>query len=273
MIEKQGVRFDETSVFGEDRLFNYCFLQGCGKVITSTFIMLKYIQRNTQSMSSRHIPGYFDNIIMLHKAKMDCFLSLSKGTTAEEKRAFKAYDVSREIELTIGRFMDHPEEIEENLPKINQYIFGGPYDMDIPVDILIVAGSGNCGYKVEKALEIGKKNPGVRYIVSGGNPHISGNKTEAEFMAEYLKSNGVTEKDIFLENRAQNTRQNLEFSAGIVKSLRCGTENNNGRTGIITGGFHIPRTRMIAENMLAFSGEPLCYFPAYGPHTGLDNWY
>ena len=59
----KGVRFDETSVFGEDRLFNYCFLQGCGKVITSTFIMLKYIQRNTQSMSSRHIPGYFDNIM------------------------------------------------------------------------------------------------------------------------------------------------------------------------------------------------------------------
>ena len=78
-------------------------------------------------MSSRHIPGYFDNIMMLHRAKMDCFLSLSKGTTAEEKRSFKAYDVSREIELTIGRFMDHPEEIEENLPKINQYIFGGPY--------------------------------------------------------------------------------------------------------------------------------------------------
>ena len=273
VIEKQGVRFDETSVFGEDRLFNYCFLQGCGKVITSTFIMLKYIQRNTQSMSSRHIPGYFDYIIMLHKAKMDCFLSLSKGTTAEEKRAFKAYDVSRGIELTIGRFMDHPEEIEENLPKINQYIFGGPYDMDIPVDILIVAGSGNCGYKVEKTLEIGKENPGVRYIVSGGNPHMSGNKTEAEFMAEYLKSNGVPEKDIFLENRAQNTRQNLEFSAGIVKSLRYGTENNNGRTGIVTGGFHIPGTRMIAENMPAFSGEPLCYFPAYGTHTGLDNWY
>ena len=92
-------------------------------------------------------------------------------------------------------------------------------------------------------------------------------------MAEYLKSNGVPEKDIFLENYAQYTRQNLEFSAGIVKRLRYGTESNNGRTGIITGGFHIPRTRMIAENILAFSGEPLCYFPAYGTHTGLDNWY
>lgn len=127
VIEKQGVRFDEKTVFGEDRLFNYHFLRGCGKVITSAFILLKYIQRNMQSMSSRHIPGYFDNIMMLHRAKMDCFLSLSKGTTAEEKRSFKVYDVSREIELTIGRFMDHPEEIEENLPKINQYIFGGPY--------------------------------------------------------------------------------------------------------------------------------------------------
>ena len=81
---------------------------------------------------------------------MNCFLSLSKGTTSDEKRDFRAYDVSREVELTIERFKDHPEEVEENLPKINQLIFGGPYDMDIPVDILIVLGSSNCEYRVKK---------------------------------------------------------------------------------------------------------------------------
>ena len=144
VIEKQGVRFDETSVFGEDRLFNYSFLKGCKTVISSHFIMLNYIQRSTQSLSGRHIPGYFDNIKRLHKTKMDCFLSLSKGTTEEEKREFMAYDICKEIDLTLIRFDDHPEEIEENLPKINQLIFGGPYDPDTPVDILIVLGSGSC---------------------------------------------------------------------------------------------------------------------------------
>ena len=272
VIEKQGVRFDEASVFGEDRLFNYNFLKGCKTVISSHFIMLEYIQRSTQSMSSRHISGYFDNIIRLHKAKMDCFLSLSKGTTEEEKREFRSYDISREVELTINRFEEHPEEKEENLPKVNQLIFGGPYNQDTPVDILIVLGSGNCEYRVKKALEIGQKNPGMRYIVSGGNPHLSGTKTEAEFMAEYLKTHGVPKKDIFLENRAQFTRQNLEFSAGIVKRLRGFTESKR-NIGIVTGGFHVRRTQMIAENIRAFSGESLCYFPAYGPHTGLDNWY
>ena len=36
------------------------------------------------------------------------------------------------------------------------------------VDLLMVLGSRNCGYKIEKALETGRRNPGARYIVSGG---------------------------------------------------------------------------------------------------------
>ena len=272
VIRKQRVCFDESSAFGEDRLFNFHFLEGCGMVVSSVSIMLKYIQRSADSLSGQHIPGYFDIIKKLHKAKMNCFLSLSKGTTSDEKRDFRAYDVSREVELTIERFKDHPEEVEENLPKINQLIFGGPYDMDIPVDILIVLGSSNCEYRVKKALELGRKNPGMQYIVSGGNPHLSGDKTEAEFMAEYLRMHGVPEKEIFLENRAQFTYQNLEFSAGIVKRIRSDTGLKR-NVGIVTAGFHLRRTRMLAESMCAYSGESLYYFPTYGPHTALDHWY
>ncbi len=54
----------------------------------------------------------------LHEAKMKCFLPLSKGTTEEEKKDFAAYDIETEIIKTTDRFADHPEEIEENAPKI-----------------------------------------------------------------------------------------------------------------------------------------------------------
>jgi hypothetical protein len=45
---------------------------------------------------------------------MDCFLSLSTGTTDEEKRDFIAYDILREVEKTLDRFELHPEEKAEN---------------------------------------------------------------------------------------------------------------------------------------------------------------
>lgn len=53
---------------------------------------------------------------------MDCFFRLSAGTTAEERRAFENYDISREIEKTIARFSEHPEEGAENLAAIRRFL-------------------------------------------------------------------------------------------------------------------------------------------------------
>ena len=97
IIDRFKLRFDEKLIFGEDRLFNYAFLKKCGSIVTSSQIMLNYIQRSALSMSSRPIHGYYDIIRYLHEMKMDCFLSLSKGTSQAEKLDFLAYDVSREI--------------------------------------------------------------------------------------------------------------------------------------------------------------------------------
>lgn len=118
ILEEHRLRFREDIAFGEDRLFNYEYLPHCSKVITSSLISLRYIQRSDQSMSTRHVPNYFDTVMMLHDKKMECFLGLSKGTDREERKDFEAYDLSKEIERTIERFKDHPEEKEENLPKI-----------------------------------------------------------------------------------------------------------------------------------------------------------
>ena len=229
-------------------------------------------------MSSRHIPGYFDCVMHLHKEKMDCFLELAETATPEEKNEFEAYDVSREVEATINRFAEHPEEKEENLPLINQLIFGGPYDMNEPVDVLIVLGSRNCGYKAEQAFEIGRNNPNIKYIVSGGNPHKDGLLTEAKFMADYLRSRGVAEEQIYLENRARYTKQNLLFSNGIVHELdneskAKGYGHSPFKVGIVTAGFHIKRTQILAAEVGAFEGESVYYFPAYGPTTHIDTWF
>ena len=274
VIEEQYLRFDESMSFGEDRMFNFRFLSCCrGRILTSALIMFHYIQRSVGSMSSKHIPGYFSCVSRLHKAKMDCILPLSTGTTEEEKLDFIAYDVSREIERTLARFEEHPEEKEENLPAINRIVFGGSDDSDEPLDIIVVLGSRLCEYKIRHAWEIGQRHPGVLYIVSGGNPSAYDGMTEAEFMSSWLMEHGVSLSDICLENRSTFTGQNLEFSVSIIRALRAETGKALSGIGILTGGFHIPRTKLLAAQVTALAGEDLHWRAAYGPHTHPENWF
>ena len=274
VIEEQYLRFDEGMSFGEDRMFNFRFLSCCrGRILTSALIMFHYIQRSVGSMSSKHIPGYFSCVSSLHEAKMDCILPLSTGTTEEEKLDFIAYDVSREIERTLARFEEHPEEKEENLPAINRIVFGGSDDSDEPLDIIVVLGSRLCEYKIRHAWEIGQRHPGVLYIVSGGNPSAYDGMTEAEFMSSWLMEHGVSLSDICLENRSTFTGQNLEFSVSIIRALRAETGKALSGIGILTGGFHIPRTKLLAAQVTALAGEDLHWLAAYGPHTHPENWF
>ena len=218
VIEEYHLGFAENMDFGEDRMFNFRSLSCCrGRVLTSSHVMLHYIQRSTDSMSSKHVPRYFSCVSRLHEAKMDCFLPLSTGTRKEEKLDFIAYNISREVEKTLARFELHPGEKTDNLPEINRLVFGESDDSEGQLDILVILGSSRCEYKIRRAWEIGQRHPGLLYIVSGGNPSSYGGMTEAEFMASWLAEHGVSASDICLENRSIFTRQNLEFSA-----LACG---------------------------------------------------
>ena len=123
VIEKLSLNFQETLSFGEDRLFNYRFLTGCRAVCTSSLIMLHYIQRSKDSMSTKSIPHYFETVKELHSAKIKTFLSLSQGTNDEERRVFCARDLGNEIMQTVDRFTKYPMEEKENLPLVNSFLF------------------------------------------------------------------------------------------------------------------------------------------------------
>lgn len=272
LLIDHDIRYDESCTFGEDRLFNYAYLNVCQTIMTSSIVKHIYLQRSLTSLSTRYVPRFFERSMELHEAKTACFLSLSKGTTEKERATFVAYDLSREVENTIDRFSYRLEEKAENLPSVNRLVFGGPWDEDAAVDLLLVLGSRNCGYKIEKALEIGRRNPGARYIVSGGNPYIDTEATEAEFMLDYLVKNGVDSADISIEDQALCTVDNLVNSLVFIEELQKEYARPL-RIGIVTGGFHIPRTKQIAESIEAYRRFSLHYFPAYGSHTKPDNWF
>lgn len=97
LLDRHGIRFREGMEFGEDRMFNFDYLRICESILTSQVVMFRYMQRNPDSASKRLFPDYYDTIMKLHKAKTDCFTSLSKGTTHEEKADFIAYDLNIEM--------------------------------------------------------------------------------------------------------------------------------------------------------------------------------
>lgn len=270
LLDRHGIRFRRGMSFGEDRLFNYEYLMHCGAVETSSVRMFRYMQRNTESASKRSFPDYFEIIMKLHAAKMDCFLTLSEGTTHTEKRAFRGYDLSTEVGRMIDRFADHPQEKEETLPKINRLLFGEPDDISGRYDLIIVLGSRDCGYRAEKAFEIAGKDEDTVYLVTGGNMHKDGEHTEAGYMADYLMSQGVNESQIMIEAVAENTFRNLELSAEMIER-RFGDRDL--RIGIVTAGFHIPRTRLMLTRIPWYEGKNIVFIPAYGVHTRPDNWY
>ena len=272
IIEETRIRFVDGIDFGEDRLFNYRYLMSCeGAVLTSRLIMLRYIQRSVTSLSSKHVPDYFDTVMRLHDEKMRCFLNLSQGTSFEEKRDFVAYDISREVEHTVTRFAEHPEEIGENLPAVNALVFG-THSLNAPADVLLVLGSRNCKYKARAALRLGLERPDLTFVLSGGNPYKDNTCTEAEFMASYLLAHGIREERLYLENRARYTQQNLELSSGIIRELQSRTSQPV-RLGIMAGGFHIPRVELLVASILEYDDYTISFFPAYGPNTKPESWF
>ncbi len=270
MLNMHDIRFRAGLSFGEDRLFNYDYLIKCGRVETSSVGMFRYMQRNADSASKRSFTDYFDTIMMLHRAKMDCFLKLSQGTNIAEKKAFNGYDLSTEISRMIDRFEDHPNEKEENLSKINRLLFGEADDISGRYDVIIVLGSRNCGYRVKKAWEIAENDKDTVYLVTGGNLYKDGRHTEAGYMAEYLQAHGIPEQNIMIEKTAENTFRNLELAAEMIESAM---DTKNIRIGIVTAGFHIPRSRLMTGSIPWYEDKETVFIPAYGEHTRPDNWY
>ncbi len=138
LIQKHGIRFDENVSFGEDRLFNFEYMSHSKAIITSELIMFKYLCRGRQSASTKHIPYFFDISMKLHEAKMDCILSLSRGTSEKEKRDFEMRDLAREIKIAVERFSVFPEEKEQCIERINDIVFvkGCPVD-EVTKEILL----------------------------------------------------------------------------------------------------------------------------------------
>jgi uncharacterized SAM-binding protein YcdF (DUF218 family) len=83
------------------------------------------------------------------------------------------------------------------------------------------------------------ENPDTIAIVSGGQGRGE-DASEAIIMKDYLIKKGIAGERILVEDRSENTAQNLKYSAALI-------EDSKACIGIVTSNFHVFRAVHIAK--------------------------
>lgn len=96
--------------------------------------------------------------------------------------------------------------------------------------------------RLDKALECYNANSDALFIVSGG-PVDEFSLSEAEAMYDYLISHGVKESNVFIEDQAQCTYENIKFAKSML--LKMGFSED--KVMIVSSDFHLARSLMIAS--------------------------
>jgi len=120
------------------------------------------------------------------------------------------------------------------------------------VDALIICGAAVRNGKMSLALEK-RTRAALAYlqahekticVVSGGKG-LQETVSEAELMRRFLLKNGIAEERILFEDKAESTRQNMEFGAKLVFD-RLGKEAS---LAVVTSDFHIYRAVLEARKI------------------------
>lgn len=99
--------------------------------------------------------------------------------------------------------------------------------------------------RLNTALDYLQEHPDMLIVVTGGkgdDEHMS----EAQAMFQYLTLHGVPEEQIILEDRAENTVQNLKYTSTLLAEQGYDTTQE---ILVVSNGFHLARTRMLFERV------------------------
>ena len=109
------------------------------------------------------------------------------------------------------------------------------------------------GNRLISALNLYKKGIGTKIILTGGSGKLLGDKFgEAEYVAPFLKTLGLPDSALIVENKSRNTWENAIFSKQIVDSLQ-----KNATCLLVTSALHMPRSKACYDK----AGLPTTIFP------------
>ena len=134
------------------------------------------------------------------------------------------------------------------------------------IDAVIAISGGNTALRTREAIEIFKSVEAKKLIFSGANsnPKVL---SDARQMAILARKQGVLEEEILLEEKAQNTHQNAQFTAKIIK------QNGYKRVILTTSKYHQTRARLEFEKALEGSGVEVISAPVLNDPDWNEFWW
>lgn len=153
------------------------------------------------------------------------------------------------------------------------------------IDYIVILGSKFMSKRVppimmsrlDRAMKLYRSiKPRPQIIVSGGKSSVAKIK-ESTIMRDYLVENGIPESSIIVEDKSENTAENLEYSSITIK--RHWREEVFPKIAIVTSEFHIPRVRKYAQRIGLYASfvpattMPIFKWPAMFREFTAIIWY
>lgn len=155
---------------------------------------------------------------------------------------------------------------------IDRLLFQSLEDTGENADCIIVLGSIKAAkYRVPVAVDAYNAGRASKLILCGGKSRDfpDGKYSEAEHMRQAALALGVAEKDIILENKSQNTVENILFA--LIELQRAFWLNKVHKVLLVTTTYHMRRSLAIARYLLP---EHIIVIPCpvNDNNTRRDNW-
>ena len=134
------------------------------------------------------------------------------------------------------------------------------------IDAVIAISGGNTASRTREAIEIFKSVEAKKLIFSGANsnPKIL---SDARQMANLAQKQGILKDEIILEEQAQNTHQNAQYTAKIIK------QNGYKRIVLTTSKYHQARAKLEFEKALEGSGVEIISAPVSNDPDWSNLWW
>ena len=98
--------------------------------------------------------------------------------------------------------------------------------------------------RLDTALAYLQDHPDMTVVACGGQG-ADEPESEAQAIADYLTENGVSKRNILLDEDSHNTHQNLENAAKLLSEENVDPAQT--QVVVVSNGFHLTRARMLAQ--------------------------
>lgn len=156
---------------------------------------------------------------------------------------------------------------------VEVFIFVGAAGANTPnLDYVIVLGakvedgriSNSLQMRLDRTYEYSRRNPETVFILSGGKGNDEP-ASEASMMYQYLRSKGVPERQLVMEERSKSTVENIAYSKVLIDEMERGKDSQKAgelhkapgpymevedkpvQIGVLTSNFHVFRAVQIGK--------------------------